>query len=274
MGSNPIIITGATGSIGSAATRALALQGKHVIMACRDTAKAEKIRSEILETHDAHIDIIPIDLADLHSIQTFCDTISSRNLHPSGLLNNAAVMCRHFERTTDGFEESIGVNYIGTYMLTRLIDKQMTDDAAIVNTLSITRLFYRIDESFFDVDKKSFGQIRNYSQSKVALMLFTDYLSNISTHKVEATDPGIVNSKMITMGRWFDPLTDILFRPLCKSPERGALPAINALKSTQNKQLFFGNKNKNLPNKQVNNQLSEWLWNKTEEILKQKGIVF
>ena len=31
---------------------------------------------------------------------------------------------------------------------------------------------------------------------------------------------------MITMHRWFDPLTDLLFRPLIKSPEQGARTAL------------------------------------------------
>ena len=274
METNPIIVTGATGSIGSAVTRKLARQGKHLIMACRNTAKAEQIRNEILGTQDTQIDIFPLDLADIHSISNFVNTIVGRGMHPCGLLNNAAVMCRRFERTADGFEKSIGVNYIGTYLLTRLIDRQMADNAVIVNTVSITRLIYRIDKSFFDVDEKTFGQLKTYSQSKVALLHFTDYFSGISAHKIVATDPGVVNSNMISMERWFDPLADILFRPLCKSPEKGALPAVNALYSTQSKRLFFRNKNKNLPQRHINKLFSEWLWNATEDILRKKGIVF
>ena len=43
---------------------------------------------------------------------------------------------------------------------------------------------------------------------------------------VFAADPGIVDTNMITMHRWFDPIADLLFRPLIKTPEQGAETAL------------------------------------------------
>ena len=63
---------------------------------------------------------------------------------------------------------------------------------------------------------------------------------------VNATDPGIVNSNMITMGRWFDPLADMIFRPFCKSPAKGAIPAINAITSGLSGRYFLGNGSRTL----------------------------
>ena len=79
------------------------------------------------------------------------------------------------------------------------------------------------------------------------------------------------------MHRWFDPLADVLFRPFCKSPEKGAIPAVNALlyKSTDNGQqsadlvqknvkLFSGNKSKLISQKHYDNPMRKWLWEETE----------
>ena len=87
------------------------------------------------------------------------------------------------------------------------------------------------------------------------------------------TDPGVVNSRMLHMDRWFDPLADAIFRPFCKSAEGGATPAINAVTTDCTMQLFRGNKHKNIPHKWQNHELAEWLWNETENQLKIKGII-
>lgn len=63
-------------------------------------------------------------------------------------------------------------------------------------------------------------------------MLFTLELSERLKDKeitVNAADPGIVSTDIITMHQWFDPLTDILFRPFIRTPRQGADTAIGLL---------------------------------------------
>ena len=60
--------------------------------------------------------------------------------------------------------------------------------------------------------------------------------------KVNCADPGVVNSKMITMHRWFDPIADVLFRPFISSPAQGAKPALKALSTSLTGMIFTCNK--------------------------------
>ena len=46
---------------------------------------------------------------------------------------------------------------------------------------------------------------------------------------VNAADPGVVSTNIITMHMWFDPLTDIFFRPFIRTPKQGAATAIHLL---------------------------------------------
>lgn len=46
---------------------------------------------------------------------------------------------------------------------------------------------------------------------------------------VNAADPGIVSTNIIRMDMWFDPLTDILFRPCIRTPKQGAATAVSLL---------------------------------------------
>ena len=58
-----IIVTGASGAMGAAATRYLAGKGYHVVMACRNPEKAETVRRGIMsDIPDAEIGIMQLDL--------------------------------------------------------------------------------------------------------------------------------------------------------------------------------------------------------------------
>ena len=82
-------------------------------------------------------------------------------------------------------------------------------------------------------------------------------------------DPGIVDTDMIRLDRWFDPLTDIFFRPFCNSPARGARPAVNALCSDACMQIFSGAGHHDVPRKLLERRDDiEWLWDETERRLK------
>ena len=104
-------------------------------------------------------------------------------------------------------------------------------------------------------------------------MLFSEelhrrYGDRITVH---VTDPGIVNSRILHMDRWFDPLADILFRPFCKTPKQGAKPAVNALQYTADYGnpllLFRGNRRLSIPHRWKHPNKARWLWEETEQLL-------
>ena len=72
---------------------------------------------------------------------------------------------------------------------------------------------------------------------------------------------------MIDLGHWFDPLADFLFRPFCKSPERGVQPAVSALSSDVRNRYFVGSKCKDIPARYDDPDLDLRLWEETERIL-------
>ena len=164
----------------------------------------------------------------------------------------------------------IAVNYVGPFYLTKLMIPLMEDGFNIVNTVSVTRRVSKLDRHFFDLDKDNFSQLGNYAKAKYALFLSSLTLSEkIRNGSVNMTDPGIVDSNMISMNRWYDPIADVLFRPFCKSPEKGAIPAVNALLWSKDNivdevRLFSGNKSNVVSKKHYDNPMREWLWRETE----------
>ena len=274
MEKSKIIVTGATGSIGLAAVKSLLSKDLPVIMACRNIKKADSQRDSLIKQFPhSEIDVLELDLNSLASIRAFVEEIKNQGFKVDKLLNNAGIICRDFTVNDDGFETTVAVNYIGPLYLTQLMIPLMEDDFNIVNTVSVTRGVSTLDEHFFDLDKKRFSQLGTYGKAKYALFLSSLTLSEkIKNGGVNLTDPGVVDSNMISMHRWFDPLADVLFRPFCKSPEKGAIPAVNALlqpiansqqPTARNVKLFSGNRSKVISQKHYDNPLREWLWEKS-----------
>lgn len=282
MEKSQVIVTGATGSIGLAAVKSLLSKDFPVIMACRNVKKANTQRDILIkEFPDSEINVLELDLNSLSSIKSFTENIKSQGFKINRLLNNAGIICRDFIVNEDGFETTVAVNYIGPLYLTKLMMPLMDYGFTIVNTVSVTRGISKLDRHFFDLDKKRFSQLGTYGKAKYALFLSSLTLSeNIRNGNVNLTDPGVVDSNMISMHRWFDPLADVLFRPFCKSPEKGAIPAVNALmmRTDHGQQttdfihnevkLFSGNRNKVISRRYYDEEMREWLWEETKRQLK------
>ena len=88
---------------------------------------------------------------------------------------------------------------------------------------------------------------------------------------VNAADPGIVSTDIITMHMWFDPLTDILFRPFIRTPRQGAATAVHLLldedAGKRTGTLNASCRPKHLSEKYTRHVQMQELWNRTEKIV-------
>jgi NAD(P)-dependent dehydrogenase (short-subunit alcohol dehydrogenase family) len=86
-----VVITGGNSGIGYEAARGLAKLGAHIVLACRDTAKAQAaLQSLRAEQPGAQLEAMALDLADLASVRDFAARL--RQAHPALhlLINNAS----------------------------------------------------------------------------------------------------------------------------------------------------------------------------------------
>ena len=272
------IITGADGGMGTEITRAVATAGYHVIMACYNPQKAENVCQRLMkETGNPNLEVLAIDLSSMHSVASFTDRILERKLSISLLMNNAGTMETGFSITNDGFERTVSVNYVGPYLLTRKLVPTMASGARIVNMVSCTYAIGRLDfpDFFLRGKKGSFWRIPVYSNTKLALTLFTLELAARVKERgivVNAADPGIVSTDIITMHMWFDPLTDIFFRPFIRTPRQGAATAIGLLLDEEAGKrtgtLNVSGRAVKLSGKYLPHVQQQELWERTEEIVR------
>ena len=271
------VITGADGGMGMEITRAVAAAGYKVIMACRDPEIAEEKRQLIMrETGNIALEIVPVNLASLSSTASFANELLQRGEVITLLMNNAGTMETRRCITEDGLERTVSVNYVAPYLLTRKLLPLMGEGSRIVNMVSCTYAIGKLDfpDFFLRGKKGAFWRIPIYSNTKLALTLFTIALSEKVKEKgiiVNAADPGIVSTKIITMHMWFDPLTDIFFRPFIRTPRQGAATAISLLldedAGKRTGTLNVSCHPKQLSEKFFHHVQMKELWDKTEEIV-------
>lgn len=271
------VITGADGGMGMEITRAVAAAGYKVIMACRDPEIAEEKRQFIMrETGNVALEIVPVNLASLSSTAFFANELLQRGEAIALLMNNAGTMETKRRITEEGLERTVSVNYVAPYLLTRKLLPLMGEGSRIVNMVSCTYAIGKLDfpDFFWRGKKGAFWRIPIYSNTKLALTLFTIALSEKVKSKgivVNAADPGIVSTKIITMHMWFDPLTDIFFRPFIRTPRQGAATAISLLldedAGKRTGTLNVSCHPKQLSEKFFHHVQMKELWDKTEEIV-------
>ncbi|MCD8176465.1 MAG: SDR family NAD(P)-dependent oxidoreductase [Tannerellaceae bacterium] len=272
------VITGACGGIGTEISRALAIAGYRVVMACRDTQKAGALKERLVhETGNSLIDIVALDLSLLQSVRTCTQKIITTYGTIHLLMNNAGTISTGFRQTEEGIEETVCTNYIGHYLLTRRLAEYMPPGSRIVNMISCTYPLGRLDfPHFFTHGRKGrFFRLAVYSNTKLALLLFTHQLSKQLKEKgitVNAADPGIVSTNMIAMHQWvIDSLANIFFRPFIRTPRTGASGAIRMLLDPSYSQytgyICTVNKIKKIPEKYINHTQQYQLWEETERLV-------
>lgn len=273
------IITGAGTGMGFEEAKAVAAKGYYTVMACHHPAEAEARRQEIIrETGNGNVEIIGIELADLSDVRRFADEIKARFDRVDLLMNNAGTIQTGFHLTPDNIEHTVSVNYVGPYLLTRLLLPLMGEGSRIVNMASLTYWMGRLDfpEFFTRGRRKGFHRIHIYCNTKLAITLFSFQLARLLKDRgimVNAADPWMVSTNIIRMHiPVVDFLADIFFRPVIYTPRKGADTAIRLLldedKAGQTGTYNRSNRILDVGEKYFHHRQMQELWDRTEEIVR------
>jgi protochlorophyllide reductase len=118
-----VVITGASSGVGLYAAKALSQRGWHVVMACRDLAKAEKAAQTVGMPQDSYT-LMHIDLASLESVRQFVKDFRASGKSLDALVCNAAIympLLKEPLRSPEGFELSVATNHLGHFLLCNLM---------------------------------------------------------------------------------------------------------------------------------------------------------
>lgn len=277
------IITGANGGMGSTLVRDVSKAGFKVIMACQSIQRATPTFERLKKETQADIELWPLNLASFESIRNFVAEFQKQYQHIDLLLNNAGTLCHKPEQTAENYEKTVGVNYLGHYVLSHSLLPLMGKGTRVVNMVSLTVRYGHLKPTLFQpVDNKNFNRFVTYSDSKKAFFYFTMDAAEAWADKgitVNCADPGIVSTNIIRMGnKVIDKLCDLIYRPLIKTPTQGASTMLRlALDPTLEGKtggLYANNKQQKVKSKLLNSPERVMLRELTVEITQKHGFNF
>jgi len=183
------IVTGSNTGIGLETAASLYAAGATVIMACRNMKACEEAikTHRILSTADP-TRVIPmtLDLGSLKSVNVFANEFAKRFPQFDILVNNAGLGFQGYTTTSDGLEQTFGVNHIGHFHLTNLLVPLMREKGriVIVSSESHRQVSASTRENILNNMQKHFNPSADdysmnytYSTSKLANVLHANELN-------------------------------------------------------------------------------------------------
>ncbi|KAJ4416626.1 hypothetical protein N0V82_006635 [Gnomoniopsis sp. IMI 355080] len=133
-----IIITGSNVGLGfEAARHFVRLNAAKVILACRSTERGEKAKADISRSvARAHsvVEVWPLDLASFDSVREFCKRADKLDRLDVVVENASVAMVSPQGTLAEGYERTITVNVLSTFLMALLLLPTLKKTASKVNT--------------------------------------------------------------------------------------------------------------------------------------------
>ncbi len=219
------LVTGANSGIGKATVLELAKRNATVVMVCRDKAKGEKVKADIIETTgNRAIELLVADLSSQKAIHQLVKEFKASHDKLHVLVNNAGLNLSKRTLSENGIEMTFAVNYFAPFLLTHLL-LDLLEAAVPARIINVTSDMQRpID--FDDLKReKAYNQINVYEESKRANALFTYELAQRlqgSLITVNCIAPGFIRTNLGRDTKGVFKLFLQLVRPFMQSPEHAA----------------------------------------------------
>ncbi len=196
-----IIITGASGVIGSAISAALAQNGAQVIILGRNEKKLQSTYNNIFKSGKNHLQFV-CDVLDVKSLENVRDKILAEDIKIDGLINVAGGATKGASTKTEFMTDEIPVE--DSFFGVDLVDFSYTSDLNFMGSVIPTKVFAESmakQNSGNIINISSMGAIQPlskspaYSAGKAAISNFTQWLavhlSKVNV-RVNAIAPGFI----------------------------------------------------------------------------------
>jgi NAD(P)-dependent dehydrogenase (short-subunit alcohol dehydrogenase family) len=236
------LVTGASRGLGRAIARGLGAQGARLILPCRSLG--EETKADLYARTGADIEILPVDLADLASVDTLADTLRDRGEQLDLLVLNAGMVPRASRQSAAGLDLMLHVNFLANAQLTtRLLDDGVLAPRPgrelprlVVVGSEAHRSAGPIDPTQLDqpTEYGTGGVLGKYGESKLHLHTWVVQASRrlrandgTPTIGVHHLCPGAVASEIAREApAWLGGLVNPLMRATFQSPEQAAAPVL------------------------------------------------
>ncbi|KAK6335679.1 hypothetical protein TWF696_002445 [Orbilia brochopaga] len=199
------IVTGSNTGLGKAMAMHLAHMNATIYLACRNLAKAETAREDILKSApNATIHLLQLDTSTVENCRKFCSDWAATGKTVDILIHNAGVGCPPSPDAVfgpDGYEHMYMTNFLSNVIITFMLEKYLADDARIVMTSSPGVFVAGVTKDFAVRSSKNTmeegfnyrkGEKANNSALYSGTKLMQVCLAKLLTQKYRAEGRGIV----------------------------------------------------------------------------------
>ncbi len=169
-----ILITGATDGLGKAVAFELASRGYELLLHGRNPQRGELLLEDISNAAgNKKLIYYNADFSEMAQIRNVTDEISTHHQHLDVLINNAGLGAEpQRSESKDGLERIFQVNYLATYMMSKLLLPLLVRSAPsrIVNVASAGQAPLDFSDPMLI---KSYSGIQAYCQAKLAQISLT-----------------------------------------------------------------------------------------------------
>ena len=276
-----ILITGGTSGLGYRTAYILAHESKNKIILIGSNNKKgqQAVERLIYETENKNLRFIKADLSSINEIGLLAKDLIKEKIDI--LINNAGALFYSRNESIDQIEKTFALNHLSYFALTNLLLKYkvIKNGGRIINVASGAHR--GIDVDFNDLEmSNNYNGWKCYKISKLCNILFTKKLSeltSINNITVNCLHPGFVKTEFGKNNKGVISLAiKLLMNFFAITVEEGAKTIIHLANSEDVKDItgkyYYKSKIKQPSQYAENKSSADQLWNKSIEMLKNKGL--
>ena len=276
-----ILITGGTSGLGYRTAYILAHESKNKIILIGSNNKKgqQAVERLIYETENKNLRFIKADLSSINEIKLLAKDLIKEKIDV--LINNAGALFYSRDESIDQIEKTFALNHLSYFALTNLLLKYkvIKNGGRIINVASGAHR--GIDIDFNDLEmSNNYNGWKCYKKSKLCNILFTKKLSDLTSKNnitVNCLHPGFVKTEFGKNNKGVISLViKLLMNFFAITVEEGAKTIIHLANSEDVKDItgkyYYKSKIKRPSKYAENTSSADQLWNKSIEILKNKGL--
>jgi len=190
-----VVITGATGAIGSATAALLARRGARLLLLSRPSDRLDAMVTRL--DVDNRVTGVELDLSSFASVRAAARQISREVAHVDALINTAAVFAANYEQSDDGIELMLATNHLGPFLLTNVLRDRLAGGGRVITVAAPSSTRVDIEQL---MSKDDFSALRTFGATKAANLMFTFELARRAKRwdvRAYAYHPGVVRSELM-----------------------------------------------------------------------------
>jgi len=276
-----ILITGGTSGLGYRTAYILAheSENKIILIGSNNKKGQQAVERLIYETENKNLRFIKADLSSINEIKLLAKDLNKEKIDI--LINNAGALFYSRNESIDQIEKTFALNHLSYFALTKLLLKYkvIKNGGRIINVASGAHR--GIDVDFNDLEmSNNYNGWKCYKKSKLCNILFTKKLSeltSINNITVNCLHPGFVKTEFGKNNKGVISLAiKLLMNFFAITVEEGAKTIIHLANSEDVKDItgkyYYKSKIKQPSQYAENKSSADQLWNKSIEMLKNKGL--